>query len=76
MSICMPIFAIHSSIRSLLSTGKWGFCNATHTDTHTTDGHRNLETESAQGANSLKILHAGHHSTFYSVKLGVLLPSN
>ena len=72
----MAIFAIHSLIRSLQSTGKWGFCNAIHTDTHTTDGHRNLETESAQWADSLKILHAGHHSTFYSVKIGVPLPSN
>ena len=35
-----------------------------------------LETKLAQLADSLKILHAGHHSTCYGKKIGVSLPSN
>ena len=45
----MPILAIHSLTRNLQSTGKRGFHDGTHT--HTTDGHCDLETESAYRAN-------------------------
>ena len=47
----MPMLATRSSTRSLQSTGNQGFHSSTHTQT--TDGHRDLETESAQWANSL-----------------------
>ena len=49
----MPILAMSSSTRSLQSTGMQGFRD--DTDTHTTDGHRNLESESAQWADSVKV---------------------
>ena len=58
MSIGIPILAIHSSSRSLQSSGKRVFRDGTdrQIDTHTTDGHSDLETESAQRADSVKSL--------------------
>ena len=49
----MPILAIRSLTRSLQYTGKRVFCYGT--DRLTTDGHRDIETESAQGVDSVKI---------------------
>ena len=54
MSRGMPILAIHSSSRSLQSTRKRVFFVMARTHTHTTFGHRDLETESAQRADSVK----------------------
>ena len=47
----MSGLVICSSTRSGQSTGKRGFCDGTDTDTHT---QHNLETESAQWADSVK----------------------
>ena len=55
MSRSMPILAIHSSTRSLQSTWKQVFRDGT--DTNIKDSrHCDLETESAQWANSVKII--------------------
>ena len=43
----MPILATRSSTKSLQFIGKQVFHDGM--GTHTTDGHRDLETESAQG---------------------------
>ena len=53
MSRGMPIFALRSWIRSLQSTRKRVFRDGT-AHRHTTHGHHNLETESAQRAKSVK----------------------
>ena len=49
----MPILAVASFTRSLQSFGKQGFRDGTH-HRHTTDGHLDLETESAQRSKSVK----------------------
>ena len=56
----LPLLAIYSSTRSLQSTGKRGFRDGT--DTHTTHGHCDLETESAQWADFEKIVKFLRHS--------------
>ena len=53
----MPILAILSLTRSIQSTGKQVFRDGTdrQTDTHTSHRHSNIETESAQWADAVKI---------------------
>ena len=54
----MPMLAIYPSTRSLQSTGTQVFRNSTHKQT---DGHCDIETESAQRADSVKTqLKSGH----------------
>ena len=53
----MPILAIRSLTRSLQSTGKWVIRDGTHT--HTTEGHRILESQSAQRADAVRIVLLG-----------------
>ena len=49
------MLAIRSLTRSLQFTGKRVFRDGTNTNTHTTSEHRDLETESTQMADSVKI---------------------
>ena len=49
----MPLLAIRSSTRIFQSTGKRGFLDGTNTPP--THGHRDLETELAQVADSVKM---------------------
>ena len=53
MSSGMPILVLCSSTRSLQSTGKWVLRDGL--DTHTTDGHSDLETELDKRVDSVKI---------------------
>ena len=55
MSSQIPMVAISPSTTGLQSTGKRGFRDGTHKYTHTTDGHGNLETDSAQWDDSVKM---------------------